>query len=63
VFIQPLPSNDRRDTHTETEIDRRDKKYAVVVDSGAMIYIPNFTKLGLGINRLIWGDSHTVRQY
>jgi hypothetical protein len=28
-------------------------KYAVEMDSGAMIYIPSFIKIGLGIQKLI----------
>jgi hypothetical protein len=30
-------------------------KYAVEIGSGAMIYIPSFIKIGLGIRKLIWG--------
>jgi hypothetical protein len=29
--------------------------YAVEVDSGAMIYIPSFIKMGLGMHKLIGG--------
>jgi hypothetical protein len=42
-------------------------KYAVEMGSGAMIYIPSFIKIGLGIQKLIlgWeggGNSQTHRQ-
>jgi hypothetical protein len=33
-------------------------KYAVEMDSGAIIYIPSFIKIGLGIQKLM-GDSQT----
>jgi hypothetical protein len=34
--------------------------YAVEMDSGAMIYIPCFIKIGLAIQKLIWGiHRHT----
>jgi hypothetical protein len=31
-------------------------KYVVEMDSGAMIYIPNFIKIGSGIRKLMWGE-------
>jgi hypothetical protein len=33
-------------------------KYAVVMDSDAMIYVPNFIKIGSGIQRLIGEGIH-----
>jgi hypothetical protein len=36
-------------------------KYAIEMDSGAMIYIPNFTKIGSGIQKLIGRDTQTAR--
>jgi hypothetical protein len=33
-------------------------KYPGEMSSGAMIYIPNFTKTGSGIQKLIGGDTH-----
>jgi hypothetical protein len=33
-------------------------KYAVEMDSGAMIYIPSFIKIGPGIPKLIGGGTH-----
>jgi small-conductance mechanosensitive channel len=36
-------------------------KYTVEMDSGAMIYIPNFIKIGSAIQNLIRGDSQTDR--
>jgi hypothetical protein len=37
-------------------------KYAVEMDSGAMIYIPSFVKIGLRIQKLIRG-IHRHRQH
>jgi hypothetical protein len=36
-------------------------KYAVEIGSGAMIYIPSFIKIGLGIRKLmgVGGDTQT----
>jgi hypothetical protein len=34
-------------------------KYAVEMASGAMLYIPNFIKIGSGTQKLIGGDSQT----
>jgi hypothetical protein len=34
-------------------------KCAVEVDSGGMIYIPIFLKIGSDIKKLLWGDAHT----
>jgi hypothetical protein len=38
-------------------------KYAVEMGSGAMIYLPNFIKIGPGIQKLIVGDSQTHREH
>jgi hypothetical protein len=38
-------------------------KYAVVVGSFAMIYIPSFIKIGSGIQKLIRGDSQRLRRH
>jgi hypothetical protein len=38
-------------------------KYVVEMDSGAMIYVPSFIKIGSGIQKLIGGDSQTKREY
>jgi hypothetical protein len=35
-------------------------KYAVVMGSGAMIYIPSFIKTGSGIQKLIRRDTQTA---
>jgi hypothetical protein len=51
VFTETLPSNDRRDTHTDTQTDARE--YAAEMVSVAMLYIPSFMKIGLGIQKLI----------
>jgi hypothetical protein len=32
-------------------------KYPVEMGSGAMIYIPSFMKIGLGVQQLIRGDT------
>jgi hypothetical protein len=34
-------------------------KYAVEMDSGAMMYIPSFIKIGSGIQKLTAGDTQT----
>jgi hypothetical protein len=36
-------------------------KYAIEMGSGAMIYIPSFTKTGSGIQNLIGRDTQTER--
>jgi hypothetical protein len=38
-------------------------KYAVGLDSGVMIYIPSFMKIGSGIQKLIERDTLTHRQH
>jgi hypothetical protein len=38
-------------------------KYAVEMDSGAMMYIPSFIKIGSGIRKFIRGDTQTHRQH
>jgi hypothetical protein len=38
-------------------------KYAVDMGSGAMLYVPSFTKIVQGIPKLIGGDSQTRRQH
>jgi hypothetical protein len=38
-------------------------KYAVEMGSGAMIYIPSFIKISLGIQTFRRGDSQTHRQH
>jgi hypothetical protein len=35
-------------------------KYAVLMVSGAMIYIPSFIKIGSGIQKVIEGDTQTT---
>jgi hypothetical protein len=37
-------------------------KYAVEIDSGAMIYIPSFMETGPGIQKLKKGGTQTHRQ-
>jgi hypothetical protein len=37
-------------------------RYAVEMGSGDMIYIPRFTKIGSGIQKLIGMDSQTHRE-
>jgi hypothetical protein len=43
---EPLPINDRRDKHTDTQIDgwQGFMKYAAEMGSGAMIYMPSFRR-------------------
>jgi hypothetical protein len=50
VFTEPLPSNDRRDTHTDIYTDGKDLW-------GAIIYVPSFIKTGSGIQKLIGRDT------
>jgi hypothetical protein len=38
-------------------------KYAVEMDSIAMIYMPSYIQIVSGIQKLITGDSQTHRQY
>jgi hypothetical protein len=61
-FAEPLPSNDR-EIHIQTHRLRREgfMKYAIEMDSRAMIYIPNFIKNGSGVQKLI-GGGQTHRQ-
>jgi hypothetical protein len=50
-----LPRNDRG-YHTQTQTGVRGfMKYAVGMGTGAMMYIPCFKKIGLGIQKLIRG--------
>jgi hypothetical protein len=35
-------------------------RYAVEMDSGAMIYIPSFIKIGSGIQKFMGRDSQTA---
>jgi hypothetical protein len=46
MFAKPLPTSDRRDTHTDTDWWEGFMKYAVEMGSGAMIYIPSLIKIG-----------------
>jgi hypothetical protein len=57
-FTEPLPSNDVRDTETEGGI----YEVAVGMGSGVMMYIPNFIKLGSGIQNLMMGGRFTDTQ-
>jgi hypothetical protein len=38
-------------------------KYAIEMDSGVLIYIPNFIKTDSDIQKLVWGDSQTRTQH
>jgi hypothetical protein len=38
-------------------------KYAVDMRSRAMMHIPNFMEIVLGIQKLMGGDTHTPRQH
>jgi hypothetical protein len=53
-FIEPLHSNDMKDTHTYRHIDRCEglKKYPHKMGL-VMIYIPSFVITGLGIKKLM----------
>jgi hypothetical protein len=56
VSTEPLPSNDRGDTHTDTQT------YAVEMGSSGMIYIPSFIKIDSGIkfNKGKYTDSKVI---
>jgi hypothetical protein len=58
-FTEPLPSNDRRNTHTDTQTDVGGfMKYADEIDSGVMICIPSSVKTGPCILKLMGGRIH-----
>jgi hypothetical protein len=58
VFTEPLPSNDREDTHA---VGRDFMKHAVEMGSGALIYIPSFINIGSVIQKLIMGGGGNSR--
>jgi hypothetical protein len=55
VFTEPLHSNDRGCKYRQTDWWEGLRKYTVEIGSGAMIYIPNFIKIGSGIQKLMDG--------
>jgi hypothetical protein len=64
-FIELLPSNNRRDTHTNTDMWEVFMKHAVELGLGDMIYsISSFIKIGSSIRKLIGprGPRHTDTQ-
>jgi hypothetical protein len=59
VSTEPLPSNDRRDTHTDTLMGGI-YKYTGEMGSAAMIYIQSFIMTDSGIRKLMLGiNRHT----
>jgi hypothetical protein len=38
-------------------------QYTIEVGSGAMIYMPSFMKIAVGIQKLGGGETHTDRQH
>jgi hypothetical protein len=50
-FTETLLSNDRNDAHSDTECCEGIMKYAVEMDTGALIYVPSFIKIGSGIQK------------
>jgi hypothetical protein len=60
VFTELLPSNDRRDTQTHRLIGFM--TYAGKMDSGAMIHIPDFIKIGSDIQNITGGGGDTQTQ-
>jgi hypothetical protein len=36
--------------------------YAIDMGSGAIIYVPSFIKIGLGIQRLVEGETHNTHK-
>jgi hypothetical protein len=63
MFTEPLPCNDRRNIHTDTQTEGGFFKYAVEVGSGVMIYIPSFIKIGPAMRKLVGRDTQTHRQH
>jgi hypothetical protein len=57
LFTEPLPSNDRGNTDTDTDRWEELMKYATEMSSGAITYIPSFRKIGSGVQKLIRGDK------
>jgi hypothetical protein len=62
-FTGHLPSNDKKDIHSDTQIDGGGgfMKYAVEMGLSAMIYIPRSIKIGSGIQKLMaerYTDTH-----
>jgi hypothetical protein len=57
VFTGPLPCNDRRDIHTDTQTDGRDLwSMPLRWAREHMLHIPNLIKIRWGIQKLIeWG--------
>jgi hypothetical protein len=49
VFTEPLPSNAKEDTHTDTKTD-------------VIIYVPSFIKIGSDIQNVFGADTHTDTQ-
>jgi hypothetical protein len=54
VFTEPLPSNDTRDPHTDTQTGGEGLiNMPLRMGSGDTTYIPSFMKTGSGIETLI----------
>jgi hypothetical protein len=61
VFTKPFPSND---THIDTDRWEGFVKYVVEMGSSALIHIPSFIRISLGIQKLIGRiHRHTHGQY
>jgi hypothetical protein len=60
VFTEPLPSNDRGYTCRHTDWWEVFMKYAVEIDSGAMIYIPSFINIDSVFRKLIGGYTDSM---
>jgi hypothetical protein len=59
IFTELLPRNDRG-IHIQTHrLVGEIFNYAVEMGSGAVIYVPSFIKIGLGIQKLIGGYPNT----
>jgi hypothetical protein len=61
VFTEPLPSNDRRDTHTDTGRWEGFMKHAVEMDPSAKINISHFIKTGSGTEKLTGRNTQRAR--
>jgi hypothetical protein len=54
IFTEPLPG-DVRGIHIQTDIYERLMKYTVETGSGAMMYIPDFVKIGSCVQKSTGG--------
>jgi hypothetical protein len=53
IFTEPLPSNGKGDTHTDTQTDESD----FLIRPLRWAQVPSFIKIGSGIQQLIGTDT------